>query len=134
VKRHSVLLRKGCVLPDRLDPLREPFGDGWMLVEEITAPVFDTMIRQAGWHSIWMPGSCTRRGFGLTPENATHRALARALNAVPHQFNAAELDVVQVSNYPGFCVVNVTVHPREVQQSTSAELVQQGRSQSVRSR
>ncbi len=67
MKRHSVFLRKGCVLPGRLDPLREPFGDNWMLVEEITASIFDTMIRQAGWHSMWMPGSCSRRGFGLTP-------------------------------------------------------------------
>jgi hypothetical protein len=125
VKGQSVFLRKGCALPARLDPVREPFGRTWMLVEQITAPVFDTMIRQIGWHSIWMPGSCSRRGFGLTPENATHSALARALDAVPYQFNAAELDTVQVSKYPGFCVVNVTVRPREVQQYTAAELVSQ---------
>lgn len=125
MKRHSVFLRKGCVLPGRLDPLREPFGEGWMLVEEITAPIFDTMIRQAGWHSMWMPGSCSRRGFGLTAENATHRALVRALNAVLPQFNAAELDFTHVAQYPGFCVAIVTMHPREVRQSTSVEITPQ---------
>jgi hypothetical protein len=92
-----------------------------MLVEEIMAPVFDTMIRQAGWHSIWMPGSCARRGFGLTPESATHNAVTHALNAVPHQFNAAELDSIRVAKFPGFCVANVTVHPREVQQYAPVE-------------
>ncbi len=121
MKRHSVLLRKECVLPGRVDPLREPFGRNWMLLEEITAPIFDTMIRQAGWCSMWMPGSCSRKGFGLTPDNATHRALARALNAVPRHFNAAELDTIQVSRYPGFCIANVTIHPREVQQCASVE-------------
>jgi hypothetical protein len=122
MKPHSVFLRKGCVLPSRLDPVRMPFGDNWKLVEEITASIFDTMIRQAGWHSIWMPGSSVRRGFGLTPENATHRALTRALNAVPRQFNAAELNSICVARYPGFWVANVTLHSREVMQFNPAEL------------
>jgi hypothetical protein len=129
VKRHSVFLRKGCVLPGRLDPLREPFGENWMLVEEITASILDTMIRQAGWHSMWMPGACSRRGFGLTRESATDRALMRGLNAVPRQFNAAELDFTHVAQYPGFCVAIVTLHPREVKESTSLEIVHQVRPQ-----
>ncbi|HZP04711.1 MAG TPA: hypothetical protein VFB43_07420 [Terracidiphilus sp.] len=121
MKRHSIFLRTGCTLPARLDPLREPFGEKWMLVEQITAHVFDTMIRQAGWHSIWMPGSYSRRGFGLTTENATHSAVTRALNMVPRQFNAAELDSIHVARYLGFCVADVTVSPREVQQYAPVE-------------
>lgn len=119
---HSVFLRKGCVLPSRLDPVRTPFGDNWKFVEEITASIFDTMIRQQGWHSIWMPGSCSRRGFGLTPESATHRALTRALNAVPRQFNSAELNSSRIARYAGFWVANVTLHSREVMQTNPAEL------------
>ena len=61
LKPHSVFLRKKCILPDRLDPLREPAGDNWTLVEEITAPVFDTMIRQMGWHFLWVHRPCTRK-------------------------------------------------------------------------
>ena len=134
MKRHSVFLRNSCVLPDGLDPVRVPFGNRWMLVDEITAAVFDTMIRHAGWHSMWMPGSCSRRGFGLTPENATRRAVMRALRAVPRQFNAAELDTVQVSKYPGFCVVGATLHPREVQQHTGLEFAHEGQPQTVHAR
>jgi len=129
LKPHSVFLRMGCVLPSHLDPVRRPFGDNWKLVEGITASIFDTMIRQAGWHSMWMPGSCSRRGFGLTAANATHRALTRGLNAVPRRFNAAELQSVYVSWYPGFCVASVTLHPREVMQSTTAELTHEVRLQ-----
>ncbi|HTW82372.1 MAG TPA: hypothetical protein VME23_22695, partial [Terracidiphilus sp.] len=81
------------------------------------------MIRRAGWYSTWMPGECSRKGIGLTSKNATHRALMHTLNAVPRQFNAAELDSVRVSKYPGFCIVKVILHPRELQQHTSSNPV-----------
>jgi hypothetical protein len=134
LKRQCVFLRKGCVLPGRLDPVTEPFSDNWKLVEEITAPIFDTMIRQAGWHSMWMPGSCSRRGFGRTQESATHRALAHALDAVPHKFNAAELDSVHVAWFPGFCVANATLLPREIMQSNLVEFGYQGHPRAAHAR
>jgi hypothetical protein len=121
VKLHSVFLRKACILPDRLDPLREPFGDNWSLVEEIPAPVFDTMIRQAGWHFIWLQGPCSRKGCGRTPQGAIDRALTRALSAVTEPCNAAEFDSVQVTKYPGFLVANVIVQRRRIQQLSSLE-------------
>jgi hypothetical protein len=102
-----------------------------MIVEEITASVFDTMIRQAGGHSIWMPGSCCRKGFGSTPEGATRRAVRHALNAVPPEFNAAELDSVIVGQYLGFSIANVTVHPRGIMGTNSVEPGQQRRTQAA---
>ncbi len=106
-----------------MDPLREPLGDNWTLVEEITSRVFDTMIRHAGWHFMWMQGSSSRRGFGLTQELATHRALMRALKGVRRRFNAAELDSVRITKYLGFQIANVTVQPRQIQQHTSLDIV-----------
>ena len=64
VKPHSVFLRKNCILPDRLDPLTEPVGENWKLVEEITAPVLDTMIRQMGWHFLWVLRPCREEALG----------------------------------------------------------------------
>ncbi|SPE17853.1 hypothetical protein SBA5_1100033 [Candidatus Sulfotelmatomonas gaucii] len=46
-----------------------------------------------------------RRGFGLTQEVATRRALLRALKRAPKQFNAAELDSVLVTEYPRSLIV-----------------------------
>ena len=122
VKLHSAFLRGGGILPARLEPMMEAVGDKWNLVREIAAPVFDTMIRQAGWHFMWIEGSCSRRGVGLTLEVATHRALTRALKGVTRRFNAAELDSVQISKYPGFQIANVTVQPRQIQQHTSLDI------------
>lgn len=122
MKLHSVFLREGCILPGRLDPLRESFGRNWMLVNEITTAVFDTMIRHAGWHFIWMAGSCSRRGFGRTREQAIDRALVRALGAVNKHCNAAEFDSVRVAKYPGFSVANVTVQRHRIQEYTSLDI------------
>jgi hypothetical protein len=119
VKLHSVFLRKDCILPDRLDPLRSPIGDRWMRVEEILEPVFDTMVRQAGWHFIWVTPSCARRGLGKTPEGATGQALTRALRGVAHGFNAAELDSVHIAKYPGFYIATVTLQSRQIQENSS---------------
>jgi hypothetical protein len=122
VKLHSVFLRKGCILPNRVDPLQESVDDQWTMVEEIASPVFDAKIRQAGWHFMWVNGCSARRGFGTTRENATSRALIRALKGVARRFNAAELDAVQVAKYPGFYIAKVAVQPRQIQHHTAMEM------------
>lgn len=91
-------------------------------MEEIPALLFDGMIRQAGWHFMWLQGACSRRGIGLTEEAATHRALVRALHGASRRFNAAELDAVHISRYPGFQIANVTVQPRQIQRHASLSI------------
>ncbi len=121
MKLHSVFLRKDCVLPEPLNPLLASFGEHWTHVAEIPAPVFDTMIRQAGWHFIWISGSCSRRGCARTQDKAVEQALGRALGAVSNQSNAADLDSVHVTKYLGFHVANVTVQRRRIQQPSVLE-------------
>lgn len=118
---HSVFLRKGCVLPNRLNPLQEPVAHDWTIVEDLAAPVFDTMIRQAGWHFMWITDSCARKGFGMSQRIATDRALTHALNAIAKRFNAAELDSVLIARYFGLHVATVTVQPRQIQEQTSLD-------------
>ena len=134
MKPHSVFLRKECILPERLDPLREPVGENWTLVEEITAPVFDTMIRRMGWHFLWVDRPCSRRGFGLTEEDAARRALARALKGVARRFNAAELVSVQATKHLGFHIANVTLQPRQIQRYTWLEITDERHPQAVPAR
>lgn len=121
MKLHSIFLRNGCSLPNRLDPLREPVGGDWSRVEDLPAQVFDTMIRQARWHFMWIQGSCARRGFGISRASATAYALSRALKGIARRFNAAELNSVQVAAYLGLYVATVTLQPRQTQQQTSLD-------------
>jgi hypothetical protein len=126
VRPHSVFLRKDCILPDHLEPLQEPVCENWTMVQEIAAPVFDSVIRQSGWHFMWINGASIRRGFGTTQQNATSRALTHALQGVRRRFNAAELDSVQVTRYPGFFVANVSVQPRQIQHDSSLDAPNEG--------
>jgi hypothetical protein len=119
---HSMFLRSRCALPDRVDPPREPFCDNWAHVEKIEASDFDVMIRKAGWHFMWVQGSCSRNGYALTEENAIHRALARALRGINKRFNAAEFNSLRISRFPGFFVANVTMEARQIQQNTSLDI------------
>jgi hypothetical protein len=119
---HSVFLRKGCILPERLAPVRHPVSENWSLVAEIAAPVLDTLIRQTGWHFLCVLRPFCRKGIGRTEEDATQRALAAALRHLARQYNAAELVSVQSSRYPGFYVAAVVLQPRQIQQFTSLEI------------
>ena len=119
---HSVFLRSECILPDQLDPFRQPIDKEWTIVEEIPALVFDTMIRQAGWHFLWLQGACSRRGFGLTEERAIRRALSLALKGVSNRFNAAELDSLEIAEYPGFHVAKATVQTLQIQRQASLNI------------
>jgi hypothetical protein len=121
LKLHSIFLRNGCVLPNRLDPLRAPIGSDWARVEDLPAHVFNTMIRQAGWRFMWIPDSCARRGFGSSRTGATANALSRALKGIARRFNAAELNSVQVAVYLGLYVATVSLQPRQVQEQISPD-------------
>jgi len=126
VKRHSVFLRKGCDMPGHFDMAQQPYADNWMLVEEIEAPLFDRMIRQAGWHFVCVQGYHSRRGIGLSRDEAIQSALVRALKGLRMRFNAAELESVQVSSYPVFHIAKITLQPRHIQQHTAFEMAVEG--------
>lgn len=131
---HSVFLRTGCILPDRVDPPRVSFGDNWTQIEKIEAPAFDAMIRRAGWHFIWVKVPCSRKGFGATKESATHNAVTRALKGVARRFNAAEFDSLRIKHFPGFYVANVTMQARKIQQNTSLDALEESPSRAILAR
>ncbi len=118
MKPHSVFLRKECILPERLDPLTEAVGENWKQVEEITAPVLDTMIRRMGWRFMSLGRLCSRRGFGFTETDAAQRALAGALKRLARRYNAAELISVQTTNSLGLHIAIATLQPRLIQEHT----------------
>jgi hypothetical protein len=134
VNPHSVFVRKECILPERFDPLREPVGESWTLVEEITAPVFDTMIRQMDWHFMWVDHACSRIGIATNEETAVQRALARALAGVARRFNAAELVSVQMNRSLGLHIAFVTVQPRVIQQHSWLDMADAAHPQTVAAR
>jgi hypothetical protein len=116
-----MFLRKGSNLPAHFDLSQEPCGDDWMLLEEIEAHTFDTMIRQVGWHLLYGRSSCSRTCVGRELNETIHRALVRALKGIPARFSAAEFDSVQVAKHLGFHFATIVLLPRHIQQYCSLD-------------
>jgi hypothetical protein len=121
VNLHSVFLRLNCVLPDSVDIGRHAFGKRWSRVEGLSSLDLDVIIRHAGWHYIWLTGDNSCRSWSRTSEVAIDKALTRALTAVPHDCNAAEIDSIKMATFAGFWIANVTLQGRRIQQSTFLE-------------
>jgi hypothetical protein len=120
-----MFLRTECTLPDGIDLVQERFCERWISVADTTAAALDVIIRNAGWHFMWLEGPYSRIGAGRTAESAIGKAVALALNQVNGRFNAAELDSINVRKYPGFLVAKVTLHARHIQQAASLGPVQE---------
>lgn len=119
MKLHSVFLRNDCILLDRFELSLRPVGEMWSVVGEIHALVFDTMIRRADWHFMWLQDACSRRGIGLTKEAAIRRAVSLAFDGVSKRFNAAELDSLQIAEYPGFQIAEARILTLQIQRKPS---------------
>lgn len=113
-----MFLRVGCSLPDGLGLKQQHFSESWMSVENMLSPVLDVGLRAKGWHFMWLEGAHSRLGIGRTEQSATGRAITLVLNQIKGSLNAAELDSINVSRYPGFWIAKGTLHARQIQQQS----------------
>ncbi len=110
----SMFVRSGCLLPGGFRLKQERFNRGWMLAGDISATGLDETLRRSGWHFRSFFFSCSRLGCGKTRASAVSHATARALRRIADKFNVAEVDQVQVSNFPGFQIARVTARACQI--------------------
>ncbi|MGB0122034.1 MAG: hypothetical protein WBP63_01290 [Silvibacterium sp.] len=91
------------------------------------AHCLDKKIRNCGWHFIWIAKESLKGGVGQSPQGAIANALKLALRGVDEQFNAAEVERIQLTHYPWFFVARVTVYPFQIQQSPDLSLAAERR-------
>lgn len=123
MKLHAIFLRAECVLPDGLHLAQEQFCKTWMSIEDTTSAVLDEKVRGAGWHFMWLAETCSYSGVSRMARSAVNKAIIGALKRIPGRFNAAELDSIRISKYPGFHVTRITLHARHIQQQASLSLI-----------
>lgn len=123
VKPPTIFLRTDCVLPNALHLKQKPFDKAWLSVENAAPAQLDLVVRQAGWHFMWIESACSRFGCGRTDEAAASRAITRALAQTPAKFNAAELSALHVSSYLGLRIAKATLHTRHIQRRASLGLL-----------
>jgi hypothetical protein len=113
----TMLLREGTELPDDLKLATEEFREDWNFVLSGDARWLDKKIRRCRWYLLWIDEGSLRSGVGNTSQEAIAGALKLALRHVSARFNAAEVEHIELKQYPWFFIAKVKVYPYQIQQS-----------------
>jgi hypothetical protein len=116
ITEHTVLSRVTVKLPNNLTVETEDFLEGWSFLRSGDLHWVDKEIRKCGWHFIWIADSSQRGGVGQTEQAAIAAALKLALRRVSPDFNAANVDTIELVQYPWFFIAKVRVYPYQIQQ------------------
>jgi hypothetical protein len=112
----NVLLRVRAVLPAGIKLATVDFREGWNFVRSGNARRLERKIQAQGWNFIKTPDGSLRSGVGDTSQEAIASALKLALRRVGKHFNAAEVERIEMTQYPWFFLARVRVYPFRIQQ------------------
>jgi hypothetical protein len=116
IAESNVLLRVQLDLPDGLKLATEEFREGWNFVRTMNAGKLEKRIQTRGWNFIKVGDESLRSGVGETSQEAIASALKLALRRVGEHFNAAEVEHVELTQYPWFFLARVRVCPYRIQE------------------
>jgi hypothetical protein len=122
IAEFTVLSRVTVKLPDDLKLAMEDFQEGWRFVRSGDVHWMDTKVRKSGWHFIWIAEPSQRSGVGQTAQAAIAGALKLALRRVNPDFNAANIDRIELKQYPWFFIAKVRVYPYQIQQDAVPQI------------
>jgi hypothetical protein len=125
IAEHTVLSRVTAELPDGLRIATEAFQEGWNFMRSGDVHRLDKAIRGCGWHFIWIAEPSQRGGVGQTEQAAIASALKLALRRVSPGFNAANIDRIEITQYPWFFIAKVKIYPYQIQQSAVLQVSDQ---------
>jgi hypothetical protein len=112
----NILLRARTELPCGLKLATDEFREGWEFVRTFDARRLEKQIVLRGWNFIRIAEESLRSGVGETSQEAIASALKLALRHVSTHFNAAEVDYIELTQYPWFFLARVRVYPFRIQQ------------------
>jgi hypothetical protein len=114
----NMLLRVPAKLPEGLKLATEEFREGWSFSRSLDARRLEKRILNHGWNFIKIADGPLRSGVGDTAQEAIACALKLALRRISLHFNVAEVDHIQLTQYPWFFLARVRVLPYLIQQGT----------------
>ena len=126
IAEQNLLLRARIELPEGLRLATDEFREGWEFARVVNAYRLEKQIAAHGWSFIKINNGQLRSGVGDTSQEAIANALNLALRRIRPHFNAAEVEHVELTQYPWFYLARVTVSPRRIQQGTELRLSIEG--------
>jgi hypothetical protein len=112
----SMLLRAQTELPGGLSVATDEFHEGWNLAPKVNAQRLEKKVQSQGWNIVKIADGPMRSGVGETSQEAISSALKLALRRVSAYFNAAEVEHIELTQYPWFFLARVKVSPYRIQQ------------------
>jgi hypothetical protein len=112
----NMLLRERVELPAGLRLVTEEFREGWNFAGRIDARRLEKKIHASGWNFIRIGDGLLHSGVGDTSQEAIACALKLALRGMNGDFNAAEVEHIESTQYPWFFLARVRVFPYRIQQ------------------
>ena len=115
ISQSNMLLRARTELPDGLRMATDEFRDGWNLLLTVNARRLEEQIVKRGWSCFKIAQNSQRCGVGDTSQEAIANALKLALHRISEHFNAAEVEHIELTQYPWFFLARVGVCPFRIQ-------------------
>jgi hypothetical protein len=112
----NILLRARTELPEGLKLATDEFCERWEFVRTFDARRLEKQIVLRGWNLIRIDEESLRSGVGETSQEAIANALKLALRRISTHFNAAEVEHIELTEYPWFYLARVRVLPYRIQQ------------------
>jgi hypothetical protein len=119
IAEQNVLIREQAELPADFKMATEVFRNGWCFTRSANAQRLKKKIEKHGWNLMKNGAGCERSGVGQTSQMAVTAALALALRRLTVDFNAAEIEHIQLTQYPWFFLARVIIHPYRIQESAA---------------
>jgi hypothetical protein len=117
IAKLNVLLRTRTELPSGLNVKTEEFREDWTFVRTFNAERLEKKLHTRGWNFIRTTDESLRSGVGDTSQEAIASALKLALRRIGAHFNAAEVEHIELTQYPWFFLARVRVYPFQIQRS-----------------
>jgi hypothetical protein len=117
ISESTLLFRSNIELPGGLGLATDEFREGWNFARAVNAQRLEKKIRARGWNFVRIPDESLRSGVGDSSQEAIAGALKLALRRVSAHFNAAEVDNIELTEYPWFFLARVRVYPYSIQRA-----------------
>jgi len=119
IAQSQMLLRTRTELPGGLKLATEEFREDWSFVQPASALRLGKQIMMRGWSFVRFTDGSLRSGVGDTSQEAIGNALKLALRRISLHHNAAELEHIELTQYPWFFLARVRVYPFRIQQGAA---------------
>lgn len=112
----NMLVRERIELPVGFKLATDEFAEGWNFMRCGGAHRLARKVQVRGWNFIGIADGSLRSGVGATSQEAIAAALKLALRRISEHFNAAEVEHIELTEYPWFFLARIRVYPYLIQQ------------------